>query len=72
MGDAAPTAVTPPGDDVTTYSVPAGFPKYDGAVKVTEASAFPAVAVPIVGVPGIRPPEDPEPFSFCDIYIILP
>ena len=61
IGEEAPVAVTDPGDDVTTYSVPAGFPRYAGAVKVTVACAFPAVAVPIVGVPGLRPPEEPVP-----------
>ena len=67
IGDAEPVAVIDPGVDVTTYSVPAGFPKYKGAVKVTVAWALPPVAVPIVGVPGLRPPDDPAPLIFCDI-----
>ena len=37
---------------VTLYVVAVGLPKYDGAVKVTVASALPPVADPIVGVPG--------------------
>jgi len=41
-----------PGVDVTVYVVPAGLPKYPGAVKATDAELIPAVAVPIVGVPG--------------------
>jgi hypothetical protein len=53
MGEDAPEAVTPPGLDVTVNEViPAGFPVYAGAVKVTDAVALPAVAVPIVGAPG--------------------
>jgi hypothetical protein len=46
--------VKPPGEEVTVYEVmPAGFPVFAGAVKVTDALVFPAVAVPIVGAPGV-------------------
>jgi hypothetical protein len=33
---------------------------------------LPAVAVPMVGVPGLRPPADPAPLSFCDIIFNPP
>jgi hypothetical protein len=50
-GEDAPVAVSPPGLDVTVNPVilepPVAF-----AVKVTDACAFPAVAVPIVGACG--------------------
>ena len=48
-----PVPVNPPGEDVAVYvTVPA--PKLVGAVNVTLADAGPAVAVPIVGAPGLR------------------
>jgi len=53
IGDDAPVPVKPPGLDVTVYPViTAGIPAFAGAVKVTDALALPAVAVPIVGAPG--------------------
>lgn len=58
IGDDDPVAVIPPGEEVTTYSVAAGFPKYAGAVNDTVTCASPAVAVPMVGAPGLRPPDD--------------
>ena len=52
IGEAAPLAAMPPGDDVTVYEV-IGDPPFDaGGVNVTVACAMPAVAVPIVGAPG--------------------
>jgi len=52
MGDAAPLAVIPAGDDVTVYDV-MGEPPFDtGAVNVTVACALPAAALPMVGAPG--------------------
>ena len=51
-GLAVPVAVIPPGLEVTVYPVIAEPPSLTGAVKVTEAWAFPFVAVPIVGAPG--------------------
>ena len=48
----APAAVVPPTDEVTVYPV-IGLPPLEvGAVQVTVALAFPAVAVPMVGGPG--------------------
>jgi hypothetical protein len=41
-----------PGEDVAVYDVIAEPPSLAGAVKVTVACAFPAVAAPIVGAPG--------------------
>jgi len=58
IGEPEPVPVIPLGLDVTTYSVPAGFPKYDGAEKVTSALPLPADADPMIGVPGLRPPDD--------------
>jgi hypothetical protein len=52
MGLAAPFAVILPGVEVTVYPVIADPPLLVGAVNVTVARAFPAVAVPIVGAPG--------------------
>jgi hypothetical protein len=52
MGEAEPVPVTPPGLDVTVYPVIGRFPSLAGAVKVTEAEAKLAVAVPMVGAPG--------------------
>jgi len=51
-GDAAPVPVMPPGLEVALkVSDPA--PGSDDAVKATVAEAPPAVAVPIVGAPGL-------------------
>lgn len=52
IGEAAPVAVAPPGLAVTVYPVIALPPVDTGAVNVTVASAFPALAVPMVGAPG--------------------
>jgi hypothetical protein len=52
MGDIAPVAVMPPGDDVTVYPVIDVPPVKAGAVKVTVARVSPAVAVSMVGEPG--------------------
>jgi len=45
-------AVLPPGEEVAVYWVIGLPPLDDGAVNVTVACVFPAVAVPIVGGPG--------------------
>ena len=51
-GLVVPVAVKLPGLEVTVYPVMAEPPLLAGAVKVMEAWAFPAVAVPMVGAPG--------------------
>jgi hypothetical protein len=48
----AKVPVIPPGDDVAVYPVIVEPPSEAGAVKGTDACAFPATAVPIVGAPG--------------------
>ena len=55
-----PVPVAPPGLAVTVYEVIGNLEK-EGAVKVTDAEAFPAVAVPIVGAvagPLVAPAEE--------------
>jgi hypothetical protein len=52
MGEVVPVPVSPPGVEVTVYPVIADPPVDPGAVNVTEACAFPEVAVPTVGAPG--------------------
>jgi hypothetical protein len=52
IGELAPVPVKLPGELVTVYPVIADPPSLAGAVKVTDAVVFPAVAVPIVGAPG--------------------
>ena len=42
----------PPGDDVTVYPVITEPPLEVGAVQLTVACAFPAVALTLVGAPG--------------------
>ena len=72
IGEPVPVPVIPLGVDVATYSVATGFPKYDGAVKVIDAFALPAVADPIIGVPGLRPPDDDvTPLFFALIFLSL-
>ena len=51
-GLAAPVPVILPGLEVTVYPVIAEPPSLTGAENITDAWAFPAVAVPIVGAPG--------------------
>jgi hypothetical protein len=51
-GLAAPVAVSPPGDAVTVYEVIADPPFDAGALNVTVAWPFPAVAAPALGAPG--------------------
>jgi hypothetical protein len=53
IGLPEPVPVKPPELEVTVYPVIAEPPLLAGAVNVTVASAFPGVAVPIVGAPGI-------------------
>ena len=52
IGLVVPVPVVLPGLEVTVYPVIAEPPLLTGAVNVTEAWAFPAVAVPIAGGPG--------------------
>lgn len=53
IGDEAPEAVNPPGEDVAVYEeMPDGMPVLDGAINATDACCVPAIAVPIVGAPG--------------------
>jgi hypothetical protein len=53
-GEEAAVPVRPPGLDVAVYPVIAALPIFDGAVKVTVADVDDAaVAVPIVGAPGL-------------------
>jgi hypothetical protein len=55
IGD-APVPVMLPGEDVAVYAVIAALPVSEGAVYATVAvpdPAAPAVAVPIVGAPGL-------------------
>ena len=68
IGEEDPVPVIPPGLDVTVYVVPAGFPRYEGAENVTDAVALPPVADPIVGVPGVRPSEEPVTPRISTIY----
>jgi hypothetical protein len=72
IGELEEVPVIPLGVDVATYSVASGFPKYDGAEKVIDAFALPAVADPIIGVPGLRPPEEEvTPLFFALIFLSL-
>jgi hypothetical protein len=52
IGLAEPEPVSPPGLEVTVYPVMAEPPSLVGPLNVTDACAFPAVAIPIVGAPG--------------------
>ena len=52
IGLAVPVPVKPPGLEVAVYPVMAEPPSLAGAVNATEACAFPAATVPIVGAPG--------------------
>ena len=56
IGEAEPVAVMLPGVDIARYVTAPPLPVYAGAVKATVACAFPPVAVPMVGVPGVAPP----------------
>ena len=53
-GDVVPAPVSPPGEEVAVYEIEPA-PKSVGAVNATVAVLDPvAVAVPIVGAPGLR------------------
>ena len=52
IGDDAPVAVRPPGEDVTVYPVIAAPPVFAGAVKLTVAPPLLPVAETPVGAPG--------------------
>jgi hypothetical protein len=53
IGEEAAEATTPPGVDNAEYEEIAEPPTLVGAVKVTDAVVFPAVAVPMVGALGL-------------------
>ena len=55
MGEEAPVAVSPPGEDVTVYEVMGEEPGLAGAVKTTVAVPLDAVAETAVGAPGTIP-----------------
>ena len=52
IGDEAPVAVRPPGEEVTVYPVIAAPPVFVGAVKLTVALPLLTVAEILVGTPG--------------------
>ena len=52
IGDEAPVAVRPPGDEVTVYPVIADPPVFTGAVKLTVALPLLTIAEILVGTPG--------------------
>lgn len=52
IGEADPVAVIPPGLAVAVYAVIAVPPLFAGALNITVALAFPAMAVTPVGAPG--------------------
>jgi hypothetical protein len=56
IGEDVPVPVEPPGVAVAVYPVIAPPPTLAGAVKVTDARASPAVAVPILGASGTFSP----------------
>jgi len=59
IGEDEPVATMSDGEDFAVYVKEVfGLPVYAGDVKVILASFVPATAVPIVGVPGLRPSED--------------
>ena len=71
MGEDAAVPVNPPGLDVAVYPVMAEPPLFVGAVNATEAEDTPAVAVPIVGAPGL-PGQFPAPtacITACSVQI---
>ena len=55
MGDAAPLALMPPGEELAVYDVIGEPPLETGGVNVIVACPFPAVAVPMMGAPGTAP-----------------
>ena len=52
MGEAAPLAVTPPGEEVTVYEVIGAPPSEAGGANATTACPLPAAAMALVGAPG--------------------
>ena len=59
IGDRDPVACMFDGEETAVYVKELfGLPVYVGAVKLTVAWFAPATAVPIIGVPGLRPSED--------------
>ena len=52
IGEDAPVAVRPPGEEVTVYPVIADPPVFVGAVKLSVALPLPALAEMLVGVSG--------------------
>ena len=66
--DAVP--VLAPGFDVAVYvKVPVPLPVNVGAVKATDACAFPPVADPIIGASGLRPSWESVIPIFCIIEL---
>jgi hypothetical protein len=78
IGEDAPVAVRPPGEEVTVYPVIADPPVFVGAEKLTDALPLLAVAAIPVGVPGTvvagvtgaEPLEElPEPLPFVAVTV---
>ena len=78
IGEDAPVAVRPPGEEVTVYPVIADPPVFAGAEKLTDALPLLAVAALPVGVPGTvvagvtgaEPLEElPEPLPFVAVTV---
>ena len=73
IGEDAPVPVKPPGLDVTVYPVMvAGKPGFAGAVKATDALAFPAVAVTLVGAPGVAGQRLAAVACICCLDVQIP
>ena len=69
-GEEEPVDVIPPGLDVAVYErVPSPLPVKVGALKVTSAVAFPAVADPIIGASGLRPSWESVIPIFCIVRL---
>ena len=77
IGEAAPLAMMPPGDEVAVYEVIADPPFEAGGVNATVACPLPAVAMPIVGAPGTAAgvtlfegvDEGPVPVAFVAVTV---
>ena len=68
IGDDDALPVTLSGVEVATYVSAPPFPVLEGSVNVTVAEAFPAVAVPMIGVSGFAPPL--APITYASIYAL--
>ena len=78
IGDDAPVAVRPPGEEVTVYPVIADPPVFVGAVKLTVALPLLTVALIPVGAPGAlaasvtaeeAPDAVPAPMAFVAVTV---